>query len=174
LLGNNHGISVLVDVAREMPELDFIIVGDGPEETLIREKLEKAQIKNLHLLGYCTDQAELIRYYQEADLLINHTKDRPVLNRTVVPAKFSEYMATGKPMVYAGKGLAIDFLDPIGCAEIVEPESPESIAAAIRRLLDNPERARAMGQRGRVFVMENCLREDLMQKYVSEIVSRLL
>ncbi len=174
LLGNNHGISVLVDVAREMPELDFIIVGGGPEEALIKEKLKETQIDNFHLLGYCINPAELIRFYQDADLLINHTKDRSVLNRTVVPAKFSEYMTTGKPFVYAGKGIAIQFLDEVGCAVLTQSEDPAAIINAIRWVTDHMEEARIMGQRGREYVGAHLVREDLMERYVDEIEDHLL
>jgi glycosyltransferase involved in cell wall biosynthesis len=173
LLGNNHGIGILVDVARLLPDIDFIIVGDGPEKPIIEARIEELGVGNLSLQGYCTNENEMVAFYQDSDILFNHTKDRPVLNDTVMPFKNFEYMATGKPMVYAGKGLAVDLLDPIGCAEIAEPENPESIAAAIRRLLDNPERAREMGQRGKDFVVENGVREDLMEKFVAEIESRL-
>ena len=174
LLGNNHGIGILIDVARLLPDIDFIIVGDGPEKPIIESRIEELGIGNLSLRGYCTNENEMVAFYQDSDILFNHTKDRPVLNDTVMPFKNFEYMATGKPMVYAGKGLAVDFLTQIGCAEIAAPENPESIAAAIRRLLDNPGRARAMGQKGRAFVKENYVREDLMERYAAEIDDRRL
>lgn len=174
LLGNNHGISILVDVAREMPEIDFIIVGDGPEEPLIREKLDRLDLKNLQLMGYCTDHKELIRYYQETDILFNHTKDRPVLNRTVVPAKFSEYMSSGKPFVYAGKGIGVQFLDEISCARIASPDDISSIIDAIKWVLNHEDEAKFMAQRGREYVEENMIREDLMERYVTEIENHLL
>jgi len=174
LLGNNHGIGILVDVALILPDIDFIIVGDGLEKQIIESRIENLGVENLSLQGYCTNENEMVAIYQDSDILFNHTKDRPVLNDTVLPFKNFEYMATGKPFVYAGKGLAVDFLAPIGCAEIAEPENPESIAAAIRRLLDNPERALAMGKKGRDFVVNKYVREDLMESYVAEIDNRLL
>lgn len=174
LLGNNHGIGILIDVASLLPDIDFIIVGDGPEKPIIESQIEELGVGNLSLQGYCTNENEMVAIYQDSDVLFNHTKDRPVLNDTVMPFKNFEYMATGKPMVYAGKGLAVDFLAPIGCAEIAEPENPESIAAAIRILLDNPERARMMGGKGRDSVKNQYMREDLMESYVAEIDGRLL
>ncbi len=169
LLGYNHGIEILTDVARLLPDIRFRIVGDGPMRPTIEQRIQNQQIPNIDLQPYTTNQEKIVRHYQEADILFNHTKDRDVLNRTAVPAKFFEYMATGKPIVYAGKGRAVEFLDSIGCAEVVPPGDPEAIARAIERLLSNPEWASAMGLRGRTAVQSEFIREDLMRSAAIEI-----
>jgi len=172
LLGHNHGMDILVDVAEIVPEMDFLIVGDGTERPLIEAKLRRKGLRNLTLRGYCIDDREVIEIYRRADILFNHSKDRPVLNEAMIPAKFFEYMATGKPIVYAGKGFSADFLGPIGCATIVPPERPEAIAEALRRVARDQQQAREMGARGRAFLREGYLREQTMAAFCAALEDR--
>jgi colanic acid biosynthesis glycosyl transferase WcaI len=172
LLGYNHGMDILVDVARLMPEADFLLVGDGTERTKIEGKIAEANIGNIELRGYCVDEEEVIDYYRNATILFNHSKDRAILNKAMIPAKTFEYMATGKPFAYAGKGFAADFLNSIECAEVVEPEDPEAVVGALRTMIENPHRARQMGERGRRCIEENYIREKIMDELILELRSR--
>jgi len=172
LLGHNHAMDILVDVAEIVPEMDFLIVGDGTERGLIKRKIRRKGIRNLTLRGYSVDDREVLEIYRRSDILFNHSKDRPVLNEAMIPAKFFEYMATGKPIVYAGRGFSADFLGPVGCAEVVPPECPEAVAEALRRVAGDPDRAREMGARGRDFVRRGFLREDLMASFCKVLEDR--
>ncbi len=174
LIGYNQGISVIVDVARQLPQVNFIVIGDGSKRDHVAAKIDAVDIKNITLRSYVVDRSEIKEIYKESHILFGQIIDRPTLNRTALSSKLMEYMATGKPMVYAGKGLAVEFLSSIGSAEIAVPENPDSIAKAIQRLIEDPERAAEMGRNGRKFLMTNFIREELMQQYVREIESRLL
>jgi len=173
LLGYNQGIRTLVDAAFHFPDVEVLIVGDGPERAIIEEKIERDQVTNVVLKPYSVHPGEIQQFYMEADFLFAQVKDRQTLNKTMLATKIFEYMATGKPIIYAGKGLAVDFLSSVGCAEICSPEDPDSIAEAVNKLLENPDRARTMGEKGREYVRVHYVREDLVARYVSEMETRL-
>ena len=56
-------------------------------------------------------------------------------------------MAMKKPIVASAVSDLPEILD--GCGRIVEPESPDLLAAEINSILDNPDEATAMGERAR-------------------------
>lgn len=82
------------------------------------------------------------------------------------PNKLFEYMLAGLPVAVS------DFPDTGGhvqrerCGIVFDPESPDSIAKALRWLAENPEEARAMGRRGR----EAVLREHHWEQAVPTLV----
>jgi colanic acid biosynthesis glycosyl transferase WcaI len=89
-----------------------------------------------------------------------------------MPTKLFEYMATGKPLVYAGNGLAVEFLEKIGCALTVASEDPEALTAAIQQLLSDARLRHTLGSRGRDFVRRNYHRDELMEGLARELRTR--
>lgn len=66
-----------------------------------------------------------------------------------------EAMAAGVPVVQPRSGAFPELILETGGGVLYEMENPESWAEAIRRLLSDPDEARAMGERGRLAVREN-------------------
>lgn len=65
-----------------------------------------------------------------------------------LPTKVYEYMGAGLPSIVSDTPSARELEKDFGCCVCVDPDKPEKIAAAIRSLLDDPERRAAMGERG--------------------------
>jgi colanic acid biosynthesis glycosyl transferase WcaI len=60
-------------------------------------------------------------------------------------------MAVGRPVVLSASGEAARLLTRAGGGIVVSPEDPQALASALRRLAGDPEEAREMGGRGRLF-----------------------
>lgn len=71
------------------------------------------------------------------------------------PTKLFEYMAAGLPIVASDFPVWRSLIEQFDCALFVDPESPEAIADAITVLLEDPERAAAMGARGQDAAKKN-------------------
>jgi glycosyltransferase involved in cell wall biosynthesis len=70
------------------------------------------------------------------------------------PVKMFEYMAAGVPVVATDVPRWREVLETHDCGVCVPHGSPEQLAAAITGLLDDDDRARAMGERGRRAAVE--------------------
>ena len=70
-------------------------------------------------------------------------------------------MLLGKPTVAVGRKWAVDFIDDGVDGLIVDYEDTEGLRNAIRRVLDDPEAARRMGERARAraaaFTTRRCM-----------------
>jgi len=171
LLGYNQGIDVLLDVASRLPGIDLLLVGDGPERQALEDRVNSGELRNISFTGYLSRE-KILEIYKKSDILFAQLKDTPTLNSTGLPSKLFEYMATGRPFIYAGKGLATEFLNDVGCALTVVPEDPDAITNAITSLLDDPALMQELGSKGREFVQQNYHREQLMEQLLRELKDR--
>ena len=171
LIGYNQSLGVLVDAARMLPDVDFVLAGDGPELPLLKKKTGELGVSNVSFRGYL-DREKLFDLYRESDVLVAHVRSSSTIDDTMVPVKLFEYMAAGRPIVYAGKGLAADLLRQIGCAVVTMPEDPRAIRDAVVELLQEPERMRVLGLRGRACVQKDFHRDELMEEFAHALEER--
>jgi glycosyltransferase involved in cell wall biosynthesis len=171
VVGYNQGLCTLVEAARLLPGVDFVLAGDGPELPLLKEKARRFGIENVTFKGYL-DREGLLEVYRESDILVAHVRSTPTIDATMVPVKLFEYMAAGRPIVYAGRGIAADLLREIGCAETVPPEDPRAIRDAVAGLLADPRRMRELGERGAERAKLDFRRERIMEELARELEHR--
>lgn len=73
----------------------------------------------------------------------------PVPNHVeALPNKLFEYMSASLPVVASDFPYWRDIIEKADCGLCADPEDPAAIAAAIDQILDDPERARQMGENG--------------------------
>lgn len=168
LVGRPQALGVLCDVALLLPRVAFNIVGEGPELADVMQRAEAMRLPNVRFHGYLT-RDRLAAVYADSDVLFAQLHASGVHTSTGLPSKLWEYMAAGRPIVYAGEGLAVERLQEIGCACTAAPGDAASIAAAISTLVGDPVRAAEMGDAGRRFVESRASREEAMSGLVPEI-----
>jgi glycosyltransferase involved in cell wall biosynthesis len=66
-----------------------------------------------------------------------------------LPIKMFEYMATGLPVIASNFPLWKEIIEGNECGFSVDPLNVKGISSAIQWILDNPEKAREMGENGR-------------------------
>lgn len=71
-----------------------------------------------------------------------------------MPTKMLEYLGAGLPVIASSCLEAARMLTEHDCGILVEAGDPDAIARAIRSLVDQPEIAQAMGERGQYIVNE--------------------
>jgi glycosyltransferase involved in cell wall biosynthesis len=149
-------IEMLAIAARELPELLLVLVGNAPEAGE-RERLqalaeELGVGKHIVWTGWLTTQ-EAWRYVRAAEVGLSPIPRGPLYD-CASPTKAAEYLALGVPV------LANDLPDQEWLIErsgggVCVPFEPPALAKALVAMLRDPEQLRAMGERGRSFVMAN-------------------
>ncbi len=114
----------------------------------LEEQLKKADVGGrVSFLGWVnrSQVAELLGSVRAGLVLFHHAPN----HTNAQPNKLFEYMAASLPVIASHFPLWREIIDGVGCGLLVDPEDSEAIARAMDWLLDNPEEAEAMGQRGR-------------------------
>lgn len=162
LLGQAQALTALVEAAYRLPDVDFVIVGEGPQRGALVARIDELGCGNVHLTGY-VEPEQLPRLFADSDVLFAQVVDSPTLNQTARPSKLLEYMAAGRAVVYAGHGSAAALIEDVGCGVSVSPGDPDAIAAAIGHLLEDHSRLDELGRRGADFVDTLPSRDRRMQ-----------
>jgi len=90
----------------------------------------------------------------------------------VSPLKIYEYGACGKAIV-TSRLPGLEFIEQYETGVLVQPDNAEELAAAIIKLLREPELRRQMGENGRKYVVKNHSWESVAKR-VAEVCEQTL
>lgn len=149
-----RGIEELVDAIVDCAPAHLVLLGSGEHWPLVaRRASARGVVDRVHLLGP-VPSAEVIAYAASADIGVQATVPIGLNNRYSLPNKLFQYMAAGLPVVASDFPQIREIVAGARCGLTVDTTRPAAIAAALRQLLEDPDEARAMGERGRAAVRE--------------------
>ena len=130
------GLLGVLDMARALPEADFLFVGsegDGPVERAARS------VPNVSIVGW-TDPARLPIYLYAADVLLIPPTTAPLANvgNTVLPIKTFAYLAAGRAIFAPASPDLAEILRHEENAFLVPPDDWPAATRGLRRLLGDP------------------------------------
>jgi len=148
------GIRTILGAAKELPDIDFYLIGGLPEDIeKQRKKIEDLKLKNVFLEGL-KPHTEVPKYLWHADiLLLPPNKDHPSAKWTS-PLKAGEYLISGTPVIASDiPGLRRWFAS--NEVEYVPPDDSHEMALAILRLLSDEKRREFLRNNGLRWAHEN-------------------
>jgi glycosyltransferase involved in cell wall biosynthesis len=136
------GVDDLVSAAANLPGCRISVIGGSPEQVArLREGAPAAGAK-IEFLGQLP-HAQVAQALQAACIAVLPNRDAPD-SRFTSPIKLFEYMAAGCAVVASDLPSLRDILTDDE-AVWVKPGDPAGLAAGIRSLVADPERARRLG-----------------------------
>jgi glycosyltransferase involved in cell wall biosynthesis len=140
-LVERQGVDVLLD-ALAACELAADVIGTGPLEAELRDRASRLGV-DVTFHGYVDDHRTVERILSAGSVAVApYRRSDDTFTRYADPGKLKAYVAAGLPIVMTDVPPNAAELAAEAGAEIVD-DDPASIAAAITRALDSPEKWRA-------------------------------
>ncbi len=151
-VGFSQSINLLIDAARALPRVMFIVNGEGSARSAL--EIEARGVFNIRFVDY-QDASRLSEVLASADIHVVPLKAG--LGAVSVPSKAYSIMAAGRPLLAAidADSEVARIVETVGCGRVVAPDQPEAFVAALTSLLENREELAEMGKKGRSWVVEN-------------------
>lgn len=173
-LGKGRYLRLLIqafsEVKKKKGRVKLLMVGEGDDERNLEALANELGIEDDVIFTGQVPQSEVPHLIAAADIGISPV---PPLSfyKLSSPIKMFEYMAMGKAVV-ANEEIP-EHKEVLEQSEggILVPFTPEAFATAIIELLDNPEKAAKMGQRGREWVIKNRSYEILARQVGERFLS---
>lgn len=145
--GHSHVLRALRKLQRK--DLFYLIVGDGPNRKALEHKAREFGLKDfVHFAGE-VPVAELPAYYNESDIFCMPNRVLPDGDVEGFGIVFLEANMFGLPVIGGNNGGVPDAIVDRKTGLLVNSESIDDIARAIRELADDPERRKRFGGNGK-------------------------
>ncbi len=173
-LGIIHDLRTFVKAAKiceDDPEIEFVIVGDGGRNNQLRDILSDNKPKNVTWVGL-KKHKQIPYYISSFDVAINPVNPSKAFE-SIVTVKFYEYLACEVPVITCGRGLLKNIGDQSRAAITIEPNNPEMLAKAIRKLKKDQKCKKNLAKNGRIFVNDKYSRARLANLLSDELKNHL-
>ncbi len=167
-VGYSQSLTMMLHAARQMPEVTFVINGDGAA----REELQRdaAGLSNIRFSGY-QPADRVAEVLATADIHV--VPLRTGLGAVSVPSKTYSILAAGRPVVAAiDAGTEVTrILAESGAGVSVAPDDPIAFTDALRAMVNSGSAATEAGVRGRLWVESHVSPERVAHSYLDVIAS---
>ena len=168
-LGNAQNIGIVLDGAKELPEVQFAVFGSGGLENEVRKRISDEGLTNVHLNPL--QPVERVKYvYSLGDACIVSCKEG--LGGSAMPSKSWSIMSCGRPVVASfDEGELKEILENNNCGVFSHAGNVKEFVAAIKQLATNRQKCEEMGKNARQFILNNLTKEVGAKKYIDIIKS---
>jgi glycosyltransferase involved in cell wall biosynthesis len=153
-LYSGRGVEMILDLARELPEMSFLLAGGEPQDVQrLKQAAQSAGLENVILPGFIPN-AELPLYQAASDVLLMPYQRHVAASsggdiaRYLSPLKLFEYMACGRAILCSNLPVLREVLNPHN-AVLLPSEDVQAWISALRQLQADPQRRRSLGGQAR-------------------------
>lgn len=147
---------LFAELFKQMPQVRFLVVGKGrhgEEDLLVEAARESGFDASLAMAGWVAPEA-IPDLLAAGDVAI-YPFSQTLVNRTKCPAKLTEILLAGTPVVGDRVGQLAEYIDDGRSGVLCDPDDWRQMADETLALLRSPERQRQMGAAGRLYLQEN-------------------
>jgi len=149
------------------------IVGEGPEESVLRALIDQWGLEDVvFLLGPMTQEA-LVNLYQNADIFVSPSVVAKDGDRDGIPVALMEALAMEKPGISTRISGIPELIVDGETGLLVDQRDAMALAGATERLILNPSLRASLGKRGRQQVLEQFERSKNVRRLLALIRSSI-
>lgn len=169
--GNDTVIRSLKKVVEKIPDIRYVIIGNGPEKKRLQMLAHELHLED-HIVfaGFVSDE-DLPKYYNACDLYVLPNRETDGFEAVEgFGISFIEAGACGKPVIGGRSGGTSDSVLNGETGVLIDPLDTELLADQIIQILSDRELAGSYGMKGRERVMKD-FRWEMISKTVGGVLS---
>jgi PEP-CTERM/exosortase A-associated glycosyltransferase len=132
-----EGIPLIIEAMPQLlaaqPETRFLLVGGGPQEALIKERIEQLQLQDQVILTGRVPHDEVQDYYNLVDVFV-YPRLSMRLTELVTPLKPLEAMAQGRLVVASDVGGHRELIEPGTTGELFRANNADDLVRSVLQL----------------------------------------
>ena len=157
-VGLAQNLLTFVKLAKFLNFFTVNIIGDGNDIKNLKSYVKINNITNVNFTGKL-DFNKVKEYYKNSHILYAQLNEKFY---SALPSKLFEYLSTGLPIVYNGKGEAVDFLKKYENVYITYPNGETELKDIIKKLSTKEIK---ISFNNRKLIEKNFIREKINLKY---------
>jgi glycosyltransferase involved in cell wall biosynthesis len=130
------GVDLAVEAMRDLTEVHLVVAGDGPEREWLERRATATDGGRIHFVGSVADPGPV---YAASEVIVLASRGGDSMPAVLIEAGFR-----GLPCVATDVGAIREVVDD-GVTGAIVPAEAEAVAAAVRGVLDDRERAAQLG-----------------------------
>jgi colanic acid biosynthesis glycosyl transferase WcaI len=159
-------LETLVDAAKILkliPDITFLIVGDGPKKQFLVEKCSSQGLTNVSFLPF-QSRDEYLGILQDSNVCIVAIKNE--LTTTTIPSKIFDIMTCERPLLaIVPYGEVTELILHSNCGYWIEPGNSQKLADKIILLNENKKLAQTLGKNGRQYLESHYTLETIGKEH---------
>lgn len=170
-LSKSEGLPTFVEAAdylRDIKEIKLVIIGDGSEKTILESMIKEKNLSNVVMFD--RQPKELIPLIlKKSAILFCGLRERKAFKYGISKNKFYDYMASGKPIIFASS-VRDSLIDKAKAGITIKPHEPENLAKTIRYIYENMDTiGKEYGLNGRRYVEKFHTTQKIAEQFMKVI-----
>lgn len=169
-MGAPNALDTLLDAAALLRDeaMRFVLVGSGHEQARLARRVADEGLANVTLLPPIP-KAQVPAFLARVHVAYIGWQRVPIYRFGIAPNKLMDYMMAGCAVLHS-VAAGNDPVAEAGCGLTVPPQDAAAVADGLRRLAAVPaDERRAMGERGRAFVLANHTYPVLARRFLDAL-----
>jgi glycosyltransferase involved in cell wall biosynthesis len=154
-------LEAAVQVISQRPDVTFLAVGDGELLAACEQFVSGRDDGRIIFTGRREDVESIVNAFDIGVLTTNHQVHGEGISNALM-----EYMVLGKPVIATQGGGTAELIPDEKVGYIIQPGNPTGLAEKLLFLLDHPDQARQVGEKGRQRIYEKFNLDRMTDDYI--------
>ena len=171
IIGHAQGLEIITEAAKQFlneKKIVFMMVGDGPVKNELMEIAQKFNLNNIKFIN-SVPRKEMPDVIDACDCYVTPLRKNDLF-LGAIPSKIFEPLYFGKPVLLGVDGEAKQlFVEEGKCALHFEPENTNALVESIKKLFQDKELYKHLGENGHRYVSKYFDRKKLAEQFWNKI-----